>query len=125
LRVRQGASLEWRILTGAALGLAPTLLTNIGQGWKGLTGSNTQTYCAHLQIADVKSFITLGPGHRARQGVVQGVVEVHHRGPAEVGLDEEEQARQGQKSGPPQNAGPGFNCIKFCFSDTDCYPSFT
>ncbi len=43
-------------------GLAPDLPTNIGQGWKGLTGTNTQSYCEHSQITIVLRFIPLGPG---------------------------------------------------------------
>jgi hypothetical protein len=38
------------------------LPTNITLGWKGLPWTNTLAYQEHLQIMDVKSFKTLGPG---------------------------------------------------------------
>jgi hypothetical protein len=39
------------------------LLTNIRLGWKCLPGTNTLAYYEHSEIMDVKSFITLCPGH--------------------------------------------------------------
>jgi len=39
-------------------GLALVLPTNIGQGWKGLPGTNTPAYYRNPHITAVKRFIT-------------------------------------------------------------------
>jgi hypothetical protein len=48
-------------LTGTSLGYALALPTNIRLDWGGLSGTNTLFYYEHLQITDVKKFLTLGP----------------------------------------------------------------
>jgi hypothetical protein len=48
------------------LGKLLAFLTNIGQGWKGLPGTNTLAYYEYSQNTDIKSFITLCPGGHGR-----------------------------------------------------------
>jgi hypothetical protein len=51
------------MFVGKARGLlkAPGLPKIIRLGWKGMPGTNTPAYYAHLYIADVINFITLVP----------------------------------------------------------------
>jgi hypothetical protein len=48
----------------------------IGLGWKGLAGKNTLAYYVHSQIADVKSFKSLGLGINVLKLMMSGI---YHR----------------------------------------------
>ncbi len=52
------------------------LQTNIRLGWKGLPGTNTLADFEHSYMKEVKSFITLGPGHKNTRVEVQALGKV-------------------------------------------------
>ncbi len=62
--VSKANSLTYRVeqLKGASIRLAQVLPTNIREGLKYLSGTNTQAYYKNSQIMDVIFFIILGPG---------------------------------------------------------------
>jgi hypothetical protein len=59
--VRLGVLALVERLKSASLGKAPALLANTRLGWKSLPGTHILAYYKHLQITDIKSFITLVP----------------------------------------------------------------
>jgi hypothetical protein len=63
LFVRPQATFEWSTRKVPHLGKLLALPTKISIGWKRLSELNTLAYYENLYITDVKSFITLGPGH--------------------------------------------------------------
>jgi hypothetical protein len=62
LLVRSGAYPRVEHLSGASLGEAPSLSTNIRLGWKGLAGTNARAYYEKVVKRAIKSCITLTPG---------------------------------------------------------------
>jgi hypothetical protein len=59
LWVRPELALEWNNLNVPHLGRLLDFPTNIGLGWKGLSGTTTLSNYENSQITTVKSFTTL------------------------------------------------------------------